>query len=470
MTDSSIPNGSTKPCGRCTENPATLFIRASHFCDTCFKKYIRTKVTKRLDPFKVRNSASHQQHKPPTLLLPLTFTPSALALLEILDWHYRAQKARTGGRAGFELLVLYVALPAEVREVVGAEDVEEGVVDFDVDCDGGEGLERRIARLREMFPAHEVRVVWLGEEGVPGDLKGVLLGEGGGGGDGGGDGGVGDGKLSLATYLRALPSRTARADALALLKARFITSFATAPLPSPQSPQSPKPPKPPKPQAQAQTAQTAHAILHPQTTTSLAERTLCETAKGRAYALPHLTSEAARPHGIPTYFPARDLLRRELGVYLRIVGVQGRMEGLGELVFGGDDDWVGGMGGGMETGRREQPVTKNTTIEGLMRAFFEDVERGYPGIVANVVRTVERFERVEGGAGGAGGARDGDGDGDEGRRCVLCRMVVLDGRFGGVGWGGDQGGGEMDEDEGDGERSENKGRRRLCYGCSRSVP
>lgn len=112
------------------------------------------------------------------------------------------------------------------------------------------------------------------------------------------------------------------------------------------------------------------AILWGDTTTSLAEKILAETAKGRGFTLPWLTNDGESPLGLPFYFPMRDVLRKELLPFADFVGLGG------EYVQGN---------GSLET---TAPVSmKNATIDDLMKDYFQSVEENYPSVVANVVRT-----------------------------------------------------------------------------------
>ena len=80
------------------------YYRTKHYYRTCFIRYVNTKAIKRMETFRVRNSAPDQQRK---ILLPLSFGVSSLVLLHILDFHIKTQKAKTG-RAGYALVVLFV--------------------------------------------------------------------------------------------------------------------------------------------------------------------------------------------------------------------------------------------------------------------------------------------------------------------------------------------------------------------------
>ncbi|KAK0333572.1 Cytoplasmic tRNA 2-thiolation protein 2 [Friedmanniomyces endolithicus] len=138
---------------------------------------------------------------------------------------------------------------------------------------------------------------------------------------------------------------------------------------------------------------TCSAILWASSTTRLAERTLAETAKGLAFTLPTQTRDGETPlGGVPSYYPMRDLLRKEVLSYTSLVSPD--LEGLI-----------------LEEKPRPAVSTRDTSIDELMKQYFSSVEREYPSIVANVVRTTGKLlvERVE--------------EGVEGR-CELCDVVL----------------------------------------------
>jgi len=91
--------------------------------------------------------------------------------------------------------------------------------------------------------------------------------------------------------------------------------------------------------------------------------------------------------------------------------------------------------------------SKDATIDDLMAQYFESVEKDYPSIVANVVRTSSKLQPFSL---------------DETTDCGLCGLPVEEGTDGIYGWGGDQNSVSrvaraIDQDS------------ILCYGCSRSI-
>jgi cytoplasmic tRNA 2-thiolation protein 2 len=210
----------------------------------------------------------------------------------------------------------------------------------------------------------------------------------------------------LASMIASLTSATARADVLSTLRTRLIVEFAK------QS--------------------GCESILWGDSTTRLAEKTLAETAKGRGFSLPWQVSDGKSPFDINFHYPLRDVLKKELFSYVDLAE-----PALASLVY---EPLSGATQASMSS--------KNTTIDDLMKQYFESVEENFPSIVSNVVRTTGKLEIPAGATSNP--------------RCSLCGMPVPDGRFGIHGWGGDQ------HDGVDDASAVSSGS--LCYGCTRSMP
>ncbi|KAK5167624.1 Cytoplasmic tRNA 2-thiolation protein 2 [Saxophila tyrrhenica] len=189
---------------------------------------------------------------------------------------------------------------------------------------------------------------------------------------------------SVLDLLATLPSATSRADTHRILLRRLITNFATN--------------------------HNCESILWAHSTTRLAELTLAETAKGRGASLPWLVTDTASPSGPQNFYPMRELLTKEIIAFSSLTSPP-----LDDLI--------------LKAATKPAVSTKNTSIDDLMRQYFESVERDYPSIVANVVRTTGKLKAP--------------GVGAEEERCELCEMPL---------------GGAAPE------------RSRLCYGCIRTLP
>ncbi|KAH8725761.1 cytoplasmic tRNA 2-thiolation protein 2 [Phaeosphaeriaceae sp. PMI808] len=215
-----------------------------------------------------------------------------------------------------------------------------------------------------------------------------------------------DPEQQLARLITTLTSATARADVVSTLRTRLVVEHAK------------------------QTG--CESILWGDSTTRLAEKTLAETAKGRGFSLPWHVSDGKSPLGVNFLYPLRDVLKKELVSYLNLGDPK-----LASLVY---EPLSGGTQASMSS--------KNTTIDDLMKQYFESVEENFPSIVSNVVRTTGKLEAPT--------------DMDFEPRCNLCDMPVPNGQFGIHGWGGDQDNSIQDSSR---ETSST-----LCYGCTRSIP
>lgn len=168
-------------------------------------------------------------------------------------------------------------------------------------------------------------------------------------------------------------------------------------------------------------------ILWGHTTTRLAGKVLSETAKGRGFSLPWIVTDGPAPFGIDFYFPMRELLSKEVETFAKV-------QQLPTMILEPDN-----------SSNRVPVSSKNSTIDGLMKEYFKSVEKDYPSIVANVVRTTNKLQACE----NVGSTP-----------CRLCRMPVIAEQFGLSGWGGNQESPCKDED---------KSLEGLCYGCARST-
>ena len=188
----------------------------------------------------------------------------------------------------------------------------------------------------------------------------------------------------LEHFLASLNSATSRADAFQILQRRLIVNLAKQ--------------------------HNCEAVIWGDSTTRLAERTLAETAKGRGFSLPWIVADGESPYGIQFYYPMRELLSKEIKAYASLIEPP-----LDDLVLLAD--------------KKPAVSTKNTTIDDLMKQYFESVERDYPSIVANVVKTAGKLQplplsEVE-------------------KQCELCEMPLL---------------------------ANAPEKSRLCYGCIRTLP
>ena len=169
-------------------------------------------------------------------------------------------------------------------------------------------------------------------------------------------------------------------------------------------------------------------ILFGDSTTRLAEKTLSETAKGRGVTLPRLVADGIA-EGVQCIYPMRDLLRSEITVYTNIVTPP-----LASLI--------------LDVSYQIPASSKDSTIDGLMSQYFESVERNYPSIVANVVRTSEKLAAQP-----VSEACDS---------CSVCRNRIAT-----KAWGGEQQGSVTSSQSAD--KSSLDADPALCYGCARTL-
>ncbi|KIW03738.1 uncharacterized protein PV09_05045 [Verruconis gallopava] len=210
-------------------------------------------------------------------------------------------------------------------------------------------------------------------------------------------------KENLRTILDSLPSATSAADVLSILQKRLAVEFAKL--------------------------HSCEGILWGDSTTKLAEKVLVETSKGRGFSLPWQVGDGASPYSIPFYYPMRDVLKKELIAHSRLTDPPLALL-MDTRVF--------------ET-TQAPPSAKDTTIDVVMKGYFEDVEQSFPSVISNVVRTTEKLIAPK--------AKE------DVARCRLCVLPLPEGRSGVRDWGGHQE-----------EQNEPDPGTRLCYGCSRSIP
>lgn len=309
------------------------------------------------------------------LLLPLSMGISSLALLHCLDEQLKRQIENTG-RTGFALQVLHVDMTAVVPEGPSATDLDA---------------------IKERYSTHTYTTIPISSVMEVEDVQDLLK-----------QYGIDTPESALAntgiettntqslhTLLQAIPTATARADVIQILLHKLIVDFAKA--------------------------DACEAILWGDSTTRLAEKTLAETAKGRGFALAWLVSDGPSPYEIDFYYPMRDLLKKEIHTYATYTNPP-----LTPLVA-------------PEAPLETVVSAKHSTIDGLMRNYFDAVEKNYPSIVANVVRTTAKFAAPD--------VRAGDAS------CSLCGLPLL-----------------LTPRTEEGLVTEGKAPPPLCYGCMRSVP
>lgn len=246
-------------CRRCQEVDPAITIRKEPLCKACFDKYVQTKVVKRMETFRVKNSEPGQEK---TLLLPLSFGPCSTALLYTVSRHLQGQIAKTG-RTGFKLHILHV------HQEESSEPSDE-----------------ILEQVRQRYPQYSYSNIALSSitehtSLLPSTFKELVTNE------------SQTPTEKLTSLLTTLPSATSRADATSILLRKLTTHHAKT--------------------------QNCAAILYGDSTTRLSERTLAETAKGRGFSLPWVIADGDSPFGLPIYYPLRDLLSKEIAAFVDFV-------------------------------------------------------------------------------------------------------------------------------------------------------
>lgn len=235
-------------------------MESSFFQRECFTKYVVTKVLKRLESNKLRGGFKDAQR---TLLVPISFGVSSIALLHVLDQQIKG-RAEAGRHTGYKLHILLVDQSAIIEQA---------------------SLQESLNLLKQRYPSHTYTSVSLEDVCDYGiDLNMPALAD-----VSTKDHGALDKPTRLNQILLSLPSATSRVDMIETLRRRLVLAFAQK--------------------------HACDSVLFGDSTTRLAEKTLSETAKGRGIALPWSTADGSPFGGISCTYPLRDLLRKELGAF-----------------------------------------------------------------------------------------------------------------------------------------------------------
>jgi cytoplasmic tRNA 2-thiolation protein 2 len=254
-------------CRHCLIEPgvATLRARNGHsLCSSCFQAFVTTKINKRLSPLRPRNW-QRTSSPPKTLLLPISFGYSSLALLEILTRLLQRQQ-KQANRTAYALHVLHV--------------------DCTLNDDAFNEAQERLRRIEALFPAYtysQVCVSSIYDRTWEGPKQNGCLST-------GSPNSSSHRLLQVNDLLQSLSSSTSRTDVLSILFTRSVIKFAKA--------------------------HSCGAILWADSISRLSERVMSETTKGRGFSLPWRVSDGETPFGIPYFFLNGDVFRSELKTYL----------------------------------------------------------------------------------------------------------------------------------------------------------
>ncbi|XDG01157.1 hypothetical protein ABKA04_000772 [Annulohypoxylon sp. FPYF3050] len=419
--------GALRPCNRCKEQEGTIELRVAEVvCKNCFAYYVSSKAIKRLEALQRETSAPRSsgsgprgQRRPQRYLVGLSCGPSSTALLHVLTENVRQQRARGQKTARFEYIAVHV-VDDTLSPSPSPDSLEEPSY---------------VTAYRERFPDADLLSVPLSSALALKSIDWTALPSPSSSPDP-------NSPLSPAQQLSSifslLPSATSRADVRRLLVRHILVATAAR--------------------------RNCDALLLGHSTTSLAELTLSETAKGRGFSLPFLVNDGVVPvpsridmtdshtsntNGdelnpstpipttLPIYSPLRELFRKELLTYLSYTSPP-----LTPLLPASETN--------SNTSNGAVVSHRDLSIDDVLSRYFSTVEESYPSVVANVVRTTGKLSR-------------NDGTPSEKTTCGLCGAGLDE--QGDERWRGEIGPDSTEADgAGDGLRKS-----MLCYGCERSV-
>ncbi|KAI0911963.1 hypothetical protein F4823DRAFT_258308 [Ustulina deusta] len=468
-------------CARCKEREGVLDLRSEAVCQSCFATFVASKTIKRLEVLQRETRGARLPSRRQRYLVALSRGPSSTALLHILSENVRRQRERNQ-RLKFELVPVFVDVDVEMEAGPEPRRTSRPAAAASDPVSPGP-MNNGTATSADAFTAHFPELTI---HNVP--LSSILSSR-----------GIDWSSLPapntslppsarLADFFSRLPSASARADVSRLLIRHAL--FAAA------------------------AAHDCAVVLLGYTTTSLAELTLSEAAKGRGFGIPWFVNDGAFPLpravGPATTDPEEEEEEEEA-----VVGIDGVSKGLASSRIRDDDDGdkisVGTAASTAsihiysplrEIFRKEVlsylslvssssgPLTdlfpssllppraadggtagavvshRDQSLDDVVTRFFADVEASYPSVVANVVRTTGKLNRM---APIVSGTQTDADIGVVGRQCSLCG-VGLD-LLGDERWKGEIGEADVSTsspvDEGGNIQREK--RSRLCYGCERSI-
>ncbi|KAI2639596.1 hypothetical protein GGS26DRAFT_540772 [Hypomontagnella submonticulosa] len=459
-----------RPCNRCKEHEGTIELRGAEIvCQACFAYYVSSKAIKRLEALQretaTPRSTGQGKRRPQRYLVGLSCGPSSTALLHVLTENVRLQRARGQKTSRFEYVAVHVfddTSSSQPPSTIGVHDAEDAV----------------LSAYRARYPEAQILAVPLSSAlALPSlDLAALSLTHPSPAPDQSQDQDANS--LSPAQRLshifQTLPSATSRADVRRLLVRHLLIATAVS--------------------------HSCDALLLGHSTTSLAELTLSETAKGRGFSLPGLVNDGAvpvpaglgtltvgsnesnngaesaaspesqstTPATLPIYSPLRELFRKEISLYLSIPSPP-LTALLPPFEAGALAPNVGASGKAAVVSHRDM------SIDDVLARYFGEVEASYPSVVANVVRTTGKLLRRpnsdhghDNGNGEGNNNGGSDGDSSKQTQCGLCGAGVDE--LGDERWRGEIG--ERDQAGAGAEGGLNglgRPKTKLCYGCERSV-
>ncbi|EEH22776.2 cytoplasmic tRNA 2-thiolation protein 2 [Paracoccidioides brasiliensis Pb03] len=169
----------------------------------------------------------------------------------------------------------------------------------------------------------------------------------------------------LNLFLSSPSSATSRTDIGAIIFTRLVVAFAKE--------------------------HNCDGILWGDSDSRLASKALSNVAKGRGFSASCDVCDGMSPWGIQFNFPLRDLFKFELSTYASVA--------LPKSLIVADPERLS----------MDNLTNKNMSIENLLAHYIETQGEKYPGIMANIVRTIDKLNVPPG---------------DAGSKCILCSMPV----------------------------------------------
>lgn len=332
MTNSTV----VPTCADCQTNQSSVEIRKRQLCQSCFTKYISSKILKRMDTYRFKNQTDGGSNARKHLLLPASGGTSFLVLLEVLDRQIQKQLAQQG-RTAYDLTICHIdndiVLNADKYGIGGAQNVSWWTA------------------VQQTFPQHNyLPIISLTEacqhDGtLEADLQSLgfskCQNE--------------NGEHFITRCLSSPRTPTARTDLYRIILKRLIVGVAKE--------------------------SNCQGILWGHSDTTLASLALASVAKGRGGAVPNELSDGPSLFGLNFNYPLRDLFQTELELYLERLP-----EDVKSCLKPASDR------------QQEAPASlRMTSIDALLSAYITGQGEKYPSIMANVVRTASKLQtpRVE---------------------------------------------------------------------------
>ncbi|KAK5939316.1 Cytoplasmic tRNA 2-thiolation protein 2 [Knufia obscura] len=248
----------TSLCADCQANQSEVEIRKRQLCNDCFRKYVSSKILKRMETYRFKNQVGNAKKR---LFLPISGGVSSLVLLQVLDTQIKKQLDQQN-RTAYDLVLFHVAPQ---------------------DNDGGEDWWQHVQAqfgLHTYLPIIKLAGVSQNDKHIEEDLQLLGLSR---------QEGETDEQF-LTRLFTSTKSATARSDLQVLLLKRLIIAMAKA--------------------------QNCDSVIWGHSDSKLAAKALSEVAKGRGGSVPNELADGPSPSGLNFNYPLRDLFKTELELYL----------------------------------------------------------------------------------------------------------------------------------------------------------